>query len=39
MDNISAEIETPLTAAYQAEILNQTGTESLQAALDKIRSQ
>ena len=37
-DNIAAGINTPLTDAYRDEILKQTNTTSLDAALEKVRN-
>ncbi len=39
MDAIKSGIQTPLTSAYQAEILRQTGALSLQESLERIRTQ
>jgi hypothetical protein len=36
--NLAAGIETPLTPAYRAAILRQTNTESLEKALDQVKS-
>jgi len=39
MSNLSAGIETPLTQVYKAEVLSQTMTESLEEALNKVKSE
>ena len=37
MSNVAVGIETPLTSDYEAEILRQTQTESLNEALSKVK--
>ena len=39
MSNLAAGIKTPLTSAYEAEILRQTQTESIDEALSKVKSE
>ena len=39
LSNLAAGIETPLTPAYKAEILRQTKTESLENALNSLKSE